>query len=198
MKNKIVLITGASKGIGSATAELFAKNGYDVIINYNKSEKQAKDLEEKIKNNYDVNVISIKADISKEDEVKYMVNKIKESYEYVDVLVNNAGIAIDKDFKDRTIDDFKSTFETNVYGTFLVTKYISEIMLTKKKGKIINISSTNGIDTLYPTSIDYDASKASIISLTKNLALEFAPYINVNSIAPGWVNTEMNLTIPKD
>lgn len=116
----------------------------------------------------------------------------------VDVLVNNAGIAIDKEFEDRTVDDFKQTLETNLIGPFLVSKYIGAMMLERKSGKIINISSTNGINAFFPSSIDYDASKAALINLTHNLAIQFAPYINVNCVAPGWVNTDMNKELPVD
>lgn len=196
--NKVVLITGASRGIGASIADFFAKNKFDIVINYKSSENKAKILEKKLKEKYNANILTVKADISNEKEVKRMIDKVIETFGKIDVLVNNAGIAIDKDFKDRTLNDFKKTFEVNVYGTFLVSKYASIYMVRQKNGKIINISSTNGINTLYPTSIDYDASKAAVISLTKNMALEFAPHINVNAVAPGWVNTDMNKELPED
>ena len=127
-----------------------------------------------------------------------MIQEIINKFGKIDILVNNAGIAIDKDFEDRTVEDWKRTLEVNTIGTFLVSKYASENMLQNKSGKIINVSSTNGINTFFPSSIDYDASKAAIINLTYNLAIQFAPYINVNAVAPGWVNTEMNKNLPKD
>ena len=127
-----------------------------------------------------------------------MVQETINKFRRIDVLVNNAGIAIDKEFEDRTVEDWKRTLEVNTIGTFLVSKYASENMMKNKSGKIINISSTSGIDICFPTSIDYDASKAAIINITKNLAIQFAPYINVNAVAPGWVNTEMNKELPKD
>lgn len=198
MEKKNVLVTGSSRGIGAATAELFAKNGFDVIINFNNSESMAKELGERLKTQYNSDVMIIKADVSDEEQVKEMVDSVINKYGKIDVLVNNAAIVIDKDFVDRTLEDFKLTFNVNVFGTFLVTKYVSKYMLESKQGKIINISSTNGIDTLYPTSIDYDATKSAVISLTKNMALEFAPYINVNSVAPGWVDTDMNANIPEE
>jgi 3-oxoacyl-[acyl-carrier protein] reductase len=126
-----------------------------------------------------------------------MIGTIINEFGKIDVLVNNAGIAIDTAFEDRKVEDWQDTLNTNLVGVFLVSKYASEHMMKAKCGKIVNISSTNGIDTTYTTSIDYDASKAAIINLTKNLASEFAPYINVNSIAPGWVDTEMNSELPK-
>lgn len=100
--------------------------------------------------------------------------------------------------KIESVEDWKRTLEVNTIGTFLVSKYASENMMKNKNGKIINVSSTNGINTLFPSSIDYDASKAAIINLTYNLAIQFSPYINVNAVAPGWVNTEMNKELPED
>lgn len=197
MAKKNVLITGASRGIGAATAELFAQNGFDVIVNFVAQNDKAQKLVERLVTEYNSDAVAIKADVSNELEVQKMVDAVIEKYGKIDVLVNNAGIVIDKDFNDRTLDDFKLTFGVNVFGTFLVTKYVSKHMLSRRQGRIINISSTNGIDTLYPTSIDYDASKSAVISLTKNMALEFAPYINVNSVAPGWVDTDMNVDIPE-
>ena len=186
--NKVVLVTGSSKGIGKATILKYAKEGYDVIINYNSDLDGALETE-KLAKELGVNTLVVKCDISKEDEVKEMINKIKETFEKIDVLVNNAGIAIDTTFDDKTVENFRKTLDTNLIGTFLVSKYASKIM---DNGAIINISSTNGIDTTYPESLDYDASKAGVISLTHNLATEFAPNIRVNAICPGWVNTEMN------
>lgn len=187
--NKVVLITGSSRGIGRATAIEFAKNNYDVVINYNNSENKAKEVEKEIKK-YGVNCITIKCDISNEEEIKNMVNEILNKYNKIDVLVNNAAVCFDSLFDDKTTNNFKRTMEVNVLGTFLVSKYVGKIMYDNKYGKIINLSSTNGINTYFPMCIDYDASKASIISLTHNLAMQFAPYVNVNAVAPGFINTE--------
>ena len=196
---KVVLITGSSRGIGKATAEQFVKNGgYKVVINYLNNKEDAERLSKFLQEKYKVDTLVIKADVSNEEEVKNMIQEIIDKFGRIDVLVNNAGIAIDKEFEDRTVEDWKKTLEVNTIGTFLVSKYASKSMLENKSGKIINVSSTNGINTLFPTSIDYDASKAAMINLTKNLAIQFAPYINVNSVAPGWVNTEMNKELPKE
>lgn len=186
--NKVVLVTGSSKGIGRATILKYAKEGYDVVINYNSSLDKALEVEKEAKE-YGVNTLVIKCDISNEEEVKSMINTIKDTFGRLDVLVNNAGIAIDTTFEDKTVDNFRRTLDVNLIGTFLVSKYASKIM---DKGVIINVSSTNGIDTTYPESLDYDASKAGVISLTLNLATQFAPNIRVNAVCPGWVNTEMN------
>lgn len=196
--NKVVLITGSSKGIGKATAIEFAKKGYNVVINYLTDENSAKELSEYLQKEYKIETLVVKADVSNEKQVQDMVNKTIEKFEKIDVLVNNAGIAIDKEFEDRTVEDWKTTLEVNTIGTFLVSKYVSENMIKNKSGKIINVSSTNGINTFYPTSIDYDASKAAIINLTNNLSIQFAPYINVNAVAPGWVNTPMNQELPQE
>ena len=198
MERKVVLVTGSSRGIGKATILEFASKGYNVIINYKKEDSNAKNLKEEIEKNYDVDVLTIKADVSNEEDVKNMVNVIIEKFQKIDVLVNNAGIAIDKDFEERTVEDWKLTLNTNLIGPFIVSKYVGKEMLKQKSGRIINISSTNGINTFFPTSIDYDASKAGLINLTHNLAIQFSPYINVNCMAPGWVDTDMNKELPKE
>jgi 3-oxoacyl-[acyl-carrier protein] reductase len=186
--NKVVLVTGSSKGIGKAAILKYAKEGYDVVINYN-TDLEGALVTEKLAKEYGVNTLVIKCDISNEEEVKEMINKIKDTFGKLDILVNNAGIAIDTTFEDKTVENFRKTLDVNLIGTFIVSKYAAKIM---DNGVIMNISSTNGIDTTYPESLDYDASKAGVISLTHNLAEQFAPNIRVNAICPGWVNTEMN------
>lgn len=194
-KNKVVLVTGSSRGIGRAIAVKFAKEGAKVIINYRSNEAEANVITEILSTYSDC--MCIKADVSKEKNVKSMINTIISKYGHIDILVNNAGIAIDNDFENRHIKDWQETLNTNLIGVFLVSKLAGEYMMKNKYGKIINMSSTNGIDTIYPYSIDYDASKAALINLTKNLAIQFAPYINVNAVAPGWVDTGMNDDLPK-
>lgn len=195
--NKVVLVTGSSRGIGRSIAVRFAAAGANVIINYRSNKSEAETITEIIAS-YGGDPICIKADVSKEAEVKAMVNKIIKHYGHIDVLVNNAGIAIDADFEDRQVSDWQSTLDTNLIGVFLVSKYVGDHMKKNGGGKIINISSTNGLDTTYTYSVDYDASKAALINLTKNLAIQFAPEVNVNAVAPGWVDTEMNNELPKD
>ena len=197
-KGKTVLVTGSSKGIGAKTIEKFASLGANVVINYNSSLKEANDLKDYVENKYNVKALVVKCDVSNEDEVKDMIDKIIEVFHSINILVNNAGIAIDTVFEDKTKDNFKRIIDVNLIGTFLVTKYASKYMINEKDSRIINVSSTNGIDTNYPESLDYDASKAGVISLTHNFAKQFAPYINVNAIAPGWVNTEMNSLLDVD
>ncbi len=189
MDRKVALITGAGRGIGKAIAKELALKGYNIIINYNTSEKGAKDLYEDLKV-LRLDPMIVKCDISNEAEVKAMVDKAMAKYGHIDVLINNAGIAIDALFFDKKVEDFRKTFDINVIGTFLVSKYVGDKMYQNRYGKIINISSTNGINTYFPMCADYDASKAAIISLTHNLAVQFAPYVNVNAIAPGFIATE--------
>lgn len=195
---KTVLVTGASRGIGKATVLEFAKKGYDVIINYFSSELCALELKKEVEEKYGVKALTIKADVSNELEVKEMVEKIINEFGHIDCVVNNAGIAIDTIFEDKTKENFLKTLNINLIGPFLVSKEVGKYMMKEKKGSIINVSSTNGIDTIYPESIDYDASKAGLISLTKNLALQYAPYIRVNSVAPGWTLTDMNKELDSD
>ena len=189
--NKVVLVTGSSRGIGREIIREFAKNNYDVVINYNNSYLEAKSLEEEIKK-YNIKSLLIKCDVSNEEEVKNMFNEVLNTFNRIDVVINNAGIAIDTMFGDKKVDNFRKIIDTNLIGTFLISKYFGSYMYDKKEGTILNITSTNGIDTYYPESIDYDASKAGVISLTHNLAKEFAPYIRVNALALGWVDTDMN------
>ena len=163
MKRKVAIVTGSSKGIGASCIIEFAKKGYDVVINYNKSKEEALKLQDEIKK-YKVNSLVIKCDIQSEEEIIKMVEEVINKFGQIDVLVNNAGIDISTLFDDKTKDNFMKTLEINLVGTFLVSKYVGKYMLKNKKGKIINISSTNGIDTNYPMCLDYDASKAGIIS----------------------------------
>lgn len=195
---KVVLVTGGSRGIGEAVARLFASKGYDVVINYSSNEEKADNLALELSNLYGVGVKSIKADVSNEEDVKQMVESIIAEFGYIDVLVNNAGIAIDSDFSDKRVSDFRRILDVNLVGPFIVSKYVSKYMMKRRMGSIVNVGSTNGIDSFYTYSMDYDASKAGLHILTKDLAIEFAPYIRVNAVAPGWVNTEMNKELDSD
>lgn len=190
---KTVLVTGASSGIGREVVRLFAKNNYNVVITYNSDKKGALELESEV--NSGNNTLVLKCDISNEEDIIKMVNSVRDKFNSIDVLVNNAGIAIDTTFEDKTKANFMKILEVNLVGTFLVSKYVSEIMLKNKNGRIINISSTNAIDSYYVESLDYDASKVGIISLTHNLANYLSPYVNVNCVCPGWVDTRMNSDI---
>ena len=195
MKNIVALVTGSNRGIGLACVEEFAKAGINVVINYCHHESEARELEKHIRDTYNVKVLTIKCDVSKEEEVKNMVSDIINKFGSIDVLVNNAGIANDTLPFEKNIDDFRRVLDVNLIGTYLVTKYVVKYM---KKGSIINIASTNALNQYYPYSLDYDASKAGVISLTHNLATTLSPNIRVNAVCPGWVNTDMNKELDDD
>ena len=192
MKRIVALVTGSNRGIGKSCIEEFAKAGVDVVINYCHHKAEAEKLEKYISETYNVNVLTIKCDVSKEEEVENMVNEIVDKFGGIDILVNNAGVSRDSLLLDKNIKEFQRVLDVNLIGTYLCSKYVGKVMLQAKKGKIINIASTNAIDTFYPESCDYDASKAGVISLTHNLAREFAPFITVNCVCPGWTKTDMN------
>lgn len=191
--NKVVLVTGGAQGIGKAIILELAKNHYDVVINYLTSNKAAALLEEEIKKNYDVRVMTVQADVSKEEEVDAMISLIEKKWGGVDILINNAAVDLSNLFHLKTADEFRKTLDVNVVGAFNCSKRVYRHMLDQEYGRIINISSTNGINTYYPMCIDYDASKAALISLTHNLAFEYGSYINVNAIAPGFIGTDNEL-----
>lgn len=190
---KVVLITGGAKGIGKAIALELAKNNYDIIINYLTSEVEAFALQKTIQEEHRVNCIAIKADVSKEDDVDKMVKEIEDKLGGVDILINNAAIDLSNLYNLKTAQEFRRTLDVNVVGAYNCANRVYKHMLENKFGRIINISSTNGINTYYPMCFDYDASKAALISLTHNMSIQFAPYINVNAIAPGFIGTESEL-----
>ena len=188
---KTVLVTGSSSGIGKEIARILAKD-YDVILHYNSNENSTRLLKEELDKEYNRDYLMVKCDLSKEEEIDNMLDIIYNRYNNIDILINNAGIAIDSLFEDKTKENFIKVLDTNLVAPFLLSKKIGLKMKDNKNGIIINISSTNGIDTPYIESIDYDASKAGLISLSNNLANYLAPYVRVNTICPGWINTSMN------
>ena len=190
--SKVVLVTGSNRGIGKSTIIEFAKAGLDVVINYCHHKEEALELKDYVESNYNVRCLVVKCDVSKEDEVIEMINEIVDYFGSLDILVNNASVCRDSLLMDKDIDSFRRILDVNLIGTYLCSKYAAKIMLENGSGSIINVSSTNALDTYYPESCDYDASKAGVISLTHNLAREFSPYIRVNCVCPGWVNTDMN------
>ena len=196
-KDKIVLITGSSRGIGRATAIAFAQEGAKVVVNYVKNKEAGEKTVAEIKN-LGTDAIAIQADVASEDDVKRMVKEAIQKFGAIDVLVNNAGIVWDIPIFTKTVEQWERTLRVNLIGAFLCAKYVVSHMKDRVGASILNISSTNGIDSLSPESTDYDASKAGMISMTKNLAQSLAPNIRVNSIAPGWVDTEINKDLPKD
>lgn len=184
---KVVLVTGASRGIGREIATKIAQKGYRVIANYNKSEQQAKELQKQYKN-----IEIYQADVSKRDEARNMIQSIINKYGKIDVLINNAGISESKVFTDVTDEEWNRIINNNLYSAFCVTQEVVKNMINRKQGCIINISSIWGIVGASCESI-YSISKAGIDSMTKSLAKELGPSnIRVNSIAPGIIDTDMN------
>lgn len=194
-KDKVVIVTGSSRGIGKAIALSFATEGTRVVVNYVNSEKAAFEMVGKIKN-LGSQAIAVKCDVSQEEEVKQLISKTIEKFGKIDILVNNAGVVSDVPLFDKTVDQWKKLLGVDLIGTFLCCKYAAP-HLKKSRGSIVNISSTNAINSFAPESADYNASKAGVITLTKDLAKEFAPEVRVNSVAPGWVDTDMNKDLPE-
>ncbi len=195
-KNKVVLVTGSSRGVGRATALEFAKEGAVVVVNYNNDENGANLVVDEIIK-IGSKSVAIKCDVSNEEQVKSMIEKIISKFGKLDILVNNAAIVFDVPMFEKTIDQWQKTMAVNLIGPFLCAKYGSKYLL-ESKGNIVNVCSTSGYNSFSPDSADYDASKVSLMSLTKNLAKELAPIIRVNGVAPGWIDTDMNKDLPKD
>jgi len=198
MEKKTVLITGSSSGLGSSIAEIFASNNHNIIITYLTHEEEAINLKNKLEKQYNIKCSTYKCDLSKEEDINNLYKEVIKDFNNIDILVNNAGIAIDTTFEDKTKDNFMKILEVNLVGVFLLTRLFADKMIENKNGKIINISSTNGINTYYEYSLDYDASKAALINLTHNLANHYSPYINVNCVCPGWINTPMNKELDEE
>lgn len=190
---KTVLITGGAKGIGKAIAWELAQAGYDIVINYLTSEKEAEMLQKEIEITYDVKCMTIRTDVSDEKQVREMIRTIDERMGGVDILINNAAVDLSNLFQMKTVQEFRRTLDVNVIGAYNCARAAATHMKETGYGRIINISSTNGMNTYYPMSIDYDASKAALNSLTHNLAMQYSPDIHVNAIAPGFIGTENEL-----
>lgn len=188
---KTVVITGASRGIGSAIAVGFAKQGFNIVLNYNSSEEKALSLAKTLSDSYGVSVLAAKADVADSAQVQEMTEKAVEAFGRIDVLVNNAGIAQQKLFTDITDDDWKRMIDVNLGGVFNCCRSVLSDMIKNHSGSIVNISSMWG-QTGGSCEVHYSAAKAGVIGLTKALAKEVAPSgIRVNCIAPGVVMTDM-------
>lgn len=200
---KTALITGATSEIGIAISKVLASNNINIIIHYNTKEDIAKSLKEELENTYKIECLTIKADLTNEDEINNLYNKSMERFNKIDILINNAALDKPDIFDNKNKSDFMEILDVNLVAPFLLSKLVGNQMVKNNYGKIINIASTNGIDTNFPMCLDYDASKAGLISLTHNLALQFKPVVNVNAIAPGSIYTKkdyenMNLEYIKE
>lgn len=190
-KQKIAIVTGASRGIGREVAKELAESGITVIANYNKSEEEAKKLQQELEEqNFKLEIF--KADVSKREDVKKLVEYTIEKHGKIDILINNAGISEYKLFTDETDEDWDKLINTNLYSAFAMSQEVIPNMVHNKKGCIINISSIWGI-VGGSLEVLYSISKAGLDGMTKALAKELGPSnIRVNSIAPGMINTKMN------
>jgi len=191
LEGRVAIITGASRGIGRAIAELFAEEGARVIVNFNASENKALSVVESIRNRGG-EATEVQSDVSKSPDVNRLVKTTLQKYGQVDILVNNAGVHITKDIFETTEEEWDKTIDINLKGAYLCSKEVAPIMLKQKYGKILNISSNSGL--YHPSSMrytEYVVSKSGMNGLTKALALRLGPYITVNAICPGFIKTEM-------
>ena len=189
-EKKVALITGGTRGIGKAIAIKFAKNGYNLVLNYVSDRTNLEDLENEFKK-YNVEILFIKTDVSKFEDCENMAKQAIEKFGKIDVLVNNAGITKDCLLLRMTSKDFEKVIDINLKGTFNVTKSIVPYMMKKRTGKIVNISSVVGVSG-NAGQCNYAASKAGIIGFTKSIAKELASRnILANCVAPGFIDTDM-------
>lgn len=197
-KNKVVLITGASRGIGRATAIKFGELGATVIVNYVKDMNSANNIVKEIKG-LGGNAVSIQADISEKEEIDKLVDLSINQFGRIDILINNAGIVYDREFEDITYDESLKIIRTNMLAPLFLSQKVAPIMVKNGGGNIVNVSSTSGLHDFNPGTADYAMSKIALQSLTKDLSLKYATQnIRVNAVAPGWVNTDMNADLPSE
>lgn len=196
LRGKIAVVTGAGRGIGRAIALQFAEYGAKVVINYRKSLSQVEELLQTIRE-LGGEAIAVKADISKEEEAKFLIDEAVKKYQRLDILVNNAGINKDNLLIKMTEEEFDAVMDINLKGTFFCMKHAAKVMLKQRSGKIINISSVAGV-TGNIGQANYAASKAGVIGITKSAARELARKgITVNAVAPGFIKTDMTDALPE-
>lgn len=194
LKDKVAIVTGGTRGIGRAIALKLADQGANIVINYRNSDKEAEELKA-ILEEKGVKVLTVKCDISNFEDSKNLMNKCKEVFGKIDILVNNAGITKDTLIMRMKEEDFDNVIDVNLKGTFNCAKHASAIMLKQRFGKIINMTSVVGIAG-NAGQVNYAASKAGVIGLTKSLAKELGSRgITVNAVAPGFINTDMTASL---
>lgn len=197
LKQQVAVVTGASRGIGKATAIALGKLGANVVVNYASNQQAAEEVVKEIIDNGG-SAIALKADVSQEEEVEEMIKKVMEKWGRIDVLVNNAGITRDTLMLRMKLEDWQKVINLNLTGVFLCCKAVSKIMLKQRRGKIVNISSVAG-QMGNPGQANYSAAKAGVIGLTKTLAKEFASRgVTVNAVAPGFIETDMTSGLQAD
>lgn len=197
LKDKNVIITGTNRGIGKAMLEEFAKNGANIWAHTRKETPEFLELISKISKNYNVEIRPVYFDLTDYDAMKNAVKLIMNSKIPIDALVNNAGITYNALFQMSTQENLRQQFEANFFSMFIFTQYISKLMVREKKGSIVNIASTAGIDGNPGKSV-YGATKAAVIAMTKSIAAELGESgIRANCIAPGITETEMLATMPE-
>ena len=190
LKNKNAIITGGARGIGREIAKTLAKNGANIAINYRTYNDELEKLVSELEG-YNIKVLTYKCDVSNESEVEAFINEVKDKFNSIDILINNAGITKDGLILRMSEKDFTDVLDINLKGTFNMTKAVSKIMVRQRQGKIINISSVVGVAG-NAGQCNYAASKAGVIGFSKSIARELASRnINVNVIAPGYINTDM-------
>ncbi len=197
LKDKAALITGGARGIGAATALLFAREGAGVGI----VDLRAEGLKEMAARaeHQGLRLKTFVGDVSQKEQVERVVEEFVEAFGRIDILVNNAGVVIPRPFFEKTVEDWEKTLSVNLIGLFLCCQVAAKFMLQQKSGKIVNISSIRGIDHCGREGVmDYSASKTAVIGLTKTLAKELAPYVNVNTVAPGHTKTEMTQPLAEE
>lgn len=197
IQNKVIVVTGSSRGIGVAIVKLLANEGYHVILNYNQSKEAAENVKQELKQQ-GKEIDIFKADVSKREEVKGLIQFVIEKYKKIDVLINNAGIAQEKLFTQITDNDWNTMIQTNLNSVFYCTQEAVPYMIANQEGTIINISSIWGV-TGGSCEVHYSVAKAGIDGMTKALAKELGPtHIRVNSIAPGAIDTDMNKNVTQE
>ena len=194
LKDKVAIVTGGTRGIGRAIALKLADQGANIVINYRNSDKEAEELKSVLEGK-GVKVLTVKCDISNFEDSKNLMDKCKEVFGKIDILVNNAGITKDTLIMRMKEEDFDNVIDVNLKGTFNCAKHASAIMLKQRFGKIINMTSVVGIAG-NAGQVNYAASKAGVIGLTKSLAKELGSRgITVNAVAPGFINTDMTASL---
>ena len=195
--DKCALITGATRGIGKQIAITLAKQGYNIALNYRKENEELENTKKEIEK-IGVQILAVKGDVANFEDCENFVKQVIERFGQIDVLVNNAGITKDMLLMRMKKEDFEQVIDTNLVGTFNVTKNVVPYMMKARSGRIINISSVVGISG-NAGQTNYSASKAGIIGFTKSLAKEIASRnILVNAVAPGFIETNMTDVLKDD